>query len=180
MGQPLWEKKISAIQKTTFFLSGMACLTNRTSPNSFSRFVFLKRKQVNNIPIFAKCTGWPLWKTLRPLTNRHFSRLEWLVNYIEHHQTLSLDLFFQKRINFKISIFWQNPWIDPFEKDQFFGHSQICTFFSSKVLCLLFRISPKTLSTPNMPPPKFQIVQFLAKKNHVLISLEPLIFFAIN
>ena len=86
----------------------MACLTNRTSPNSFSRLVFLKRKQFNNIPIFAKCIGWPLWKTFRPLANRHFSRLEWLVNYIEHHQTLSLDLFFQKRINFKISIFWQN------------------------------------------------------------------------
>lgn len=147
----------------------MACLPNRTSPNSVSRLVVLKRKQVKNIPIFAKCIGWPLWKIStrsdHVLTNRHFSRLEWLVNYIENHQTLSLDLFFQKRINFKISIFWKNPWIDPFEKDQFFGHLQICTFFSSKVLCLLFRISPNTLSTPNMPPKKqTQIFQFLTKK----------------
>lgn len=105
------------------------------------------------------------FNSIWPLTNRHFSRLEWLVNYIENHQTLSLDLFFQKRINFKISIFWKNPWIDPFEKDQFFGHLQICTFFSSKVLCLLFRISPNTLSTPNMPHKKqTQIFQFLTKK----------------
>ena len=97
----------------------MACLTNRTSLNSFSRLVFLKRKQVNNIPIFAKCIGWPLWKTFRPLANRHFSCLEWLVNYIEHHQILSLDLFFQKRINYNFPSFDKIPGLIRLKKINF-------------------------------------------------------------
>ena len=72
---------------------------------------------------------------------------------MENHQTLSLDLF--QNVHFLTKSL-----IDPFEKDQFFGHSQICTFFSSKVLCVLFRISPNTLSTPNMPK-KNSLIFFL-------------------
>ena len=56
---------------------------------------------------------------LRPFKNRYFCSLERLVFYVEHYQTLFLDLFCPKREQFFFSNSWLKSWVKPFGEFQF-------------------------------------------------------------
>ena len=91
--------------------------------------------------------GKPLWKisTLSPLTNRLFYRLELpftKYNIIKH---FLWTCFPKKEIISKVLFFNKNHclWIN-------FLTFYKCTFFSSKMVCLLLSTSLNTFSTPNL------------------------------
>ena len=56
---------------------------------------------------------------LRPFKNRYFCSLERLVFYVEHYQTLFLDLFCPKREQFFFSNSWLKSWVKPLENSNF-------------------------------------------------------------
>ena len=95
--------------------------------------------------------GEPLWKisTFSPLTNRLFYRLEWpftKYNIIKH---FLWTCFPKKEIISKFSFFNKNHCLTPLKRINFLTFYK-CTFFSSKMVCLLLSTSLNTFSTPNM------------------------------
>ena len=91
--------------------------------------------------------GEPLWKisTLSPLTNRFFYRLELpftKYNIIKH---FLWTCFPKKEIISKVLFFNKNHCL----RINFLTFYK-CTFFSSKMVCLLLSTSLNTFSTPNL------------------------------
>ena len=95
--------------------------------------------------------GEPLWKisTLSPLTNRLFYRLELpftKYNIIKH---FLWTCFPKKEIISKFPFFHKNHCLTPLKRINFFTIYK-CTYFSSKMVCLLLSTSLNTFPTPNM------------------------------
>ena len=133
--------------KSMFLLSRQACFLTRTLRNTFLLFILHKKQSWRNLKLLTKTMDLLLWKN----SNFAFfikicsSCLWTLLFYLEHQQTLFLDLFLIKTKEKKKTTFWPNHRQSPLKK------CQSCLvlksmFLSSRQACFLTRTSPNVFS----------------------------------